>query len=152
MDYTPYSCGLIMYHFSAVQEHKCTVVSCNFGCTILKIMNTYKDGYVFIGFKISFQGYSIFFSYQRTMLYLCFTVVEARRSRHLCMLQVCERLKKKQTWWMHIIFLILQRMIVNVLTAVIWKRETQTEMYILKQSNLLLKDETSVIIQDGCRH
>lgn len=43
-------------------------------------------------------------------------------------------------------------MIVNVLTAVIWKRETQTEMYILKQSNLLLKDETFVIIQDGCRH
>jgi len=35
---------------------------------------------------------------------------------------------------------------------VISKRETQTEVYILKQSNLILKDETFVIIQDGCRH
>jgi len=39
-----------------------------------------------------------------------------------------------------------------VLSAVIWKRETETEMCILKQSNLLLKDDTSVIIQDGRRH
>ena len=31
-------------------------------------------------------------------------------------------------------------------------RKTQTEMYILKQRNLLLKDYTSVIIKDGCRH
>jgi len=39
-----------------------------------------------------------------------------------------------------------------VLTAVIWKRENQTEMYFLKQSNLLLKDVTFIIIQDVCRH
>lgn len=45
-----------------------------------------------------------------------------------------------------------QLYLLSVLTAVIWKRETQAEMFILKQSNLLLKDETSVIIQDGCRH
>jgi len=100
MDDTSYSCGFIMYHFSAVQEHKCTVVVCNFGCTVLKIMNTYKVDchdshfYLFLGFKISLKGYSIFFSYQRTMRYLVFHIRRnAQNSCHLCMSQVCERMK-----------------------------------------------------------
>jgi hypothetical protein len=55
------------------QNIKCTVVVCNFGFTVLKSMNTYKVDYhdsffyLFAGFKISSQGYSIFLPKNRAL-------------------------------------------------------------------------------------